>query len=73
MQTGVYNKLNLLSEQNILQPDDFGWAKMGNKWGHLWAAIAEAAKSCRLLVECGCKAVPKRSTCVSTGLKCTAL
>ena len=67
---------SLLSIQNIPEPDNFGWTFCNNKWEPLWTTLPEAAKSCRQLIRCGCRASPlcsRRCKCQTTGLKCTAV
>jgi len=64
---------SVLAVQATPSPDTFGWTKVDNKWEPLWITKPEAAKSCRQLMKCGCKAFPlcsKHCICRSTGPKC---
>ncbi len=68
--------MSLKTEMNVPSPDAFGWSKKGNTWEPLWTTLPDAAKFCRQLIKCSCKAEPlcsRRCTCKSTCLESTAL
>ena len=62
--------------QTVPKPEGFGWRKTARSWEPLWTLRPEAAKACRELLKCGCKAQPlctKKCRCYNAGLPCTAL
>ena len=66
----------LESRQNVPSPEAFGWLKAGDNWKPVWTTLPEAAKSCRELIRCGCKALPicmRNCVCKNHRLPCTSL
>ena len=38
-----------------LDPSNWGWEKVGNKYLPFWSELAEASLTCRELIKCSCK------------------
>ena len=74
-QCGIWSN-SLKGIQSLPSPDDFGWTNVTDSWTPLWTLLPEAAKACRELLKCGCKAEPlcsRKCRCQDAGLPCTAL
>lgn len=74
-QAGVW-MTGLQSMQNLPLPERFGWTKDNALWQPMWTVLPEAAKTCRELIRCGCKANPqcsRKCMCKTSNLKCTYL
>ena len=64
----------LVKNPRLPSSADWGWVHKMGEWKPIWTTLAEAAKSCYELICCKCKkSCTERCTCVSAGLKCTAL
>ena len=62
--------------QNLPTPELFGWKRADRLWKPVWTNLPEAARSCRVLIKCGCKAEPlcnKKCACKNHQLPCTSL
>lgn len=67
---------SLQAIQAAPSPKEYGWVESDQTWTPLWTRLPEAAKVCRELLKCGCKAVPlcsRNCRCKNAGLPCTAL
>ena len=67
---------SMKTKHNIPIPKGFGWSKSARSWEPLWTLLPEAAKACRELLKCGCKAQPlctRKCRCQNAALSCTAL
>ena len=61
---------------DIPSPEEYGWRKDETGWTPHWSDLPEAAKACRELLRCCCKALPlctKKCRCHEAGLGCTTL
>ena len=64
----------LVKNPRLPGPSEWGWVHKMGEWQQIWTTLAEDAKSCNELICCEYKkSCTGRCTCVSTGLKCTAL
>ncbi|KAK3703668.1 hypothetical protein QZH41_011790 [Actinostola sp. cb2023] len=55
-------------------PEKWGWTLSEGTWEPFWSALPDVTKSCRQLVECGCKKGCRgRCSCAKVELTCTAL
>merc|ERR1712082_71318 len=56
-QCGIWSR-SLKAIQSLSSPETYGWTKVADSWTPLWTLLPEAAKVCRELLKCGCKAEP---------------
>ena len=63
----------LKTVMNMPSPADWGWTDPPT-WKPMWTTLAEASKSLRNLMKCGCKkGCSDRCSCKKAALKCTAM
>ena len=61
-------------QRTELDPSNWGWEKVDNKYLPFWSELIEASLGCRELIKCNCKrACRGRCKCFQQELKCTEL
>ena len=64
------------AQQNIPEPEKFGWILLEHAWKPVWTLLPEVARACQELLKCDCKSLPfcsKKCKCRDAGLSCTGL
>ena len=61
------------AQQNITEPEKFGWILLEQAWKPVWTLLPEVARACQELLKCGCKSCSEKCKCRDAGLSCTGL
>ncbi|XP_071477249.1 uncharacterized protein [Diadema antillarum] len=74
-QSGIWTTCRQ-AQSAVPSPEGWGWTMEDGHWAPVWLTIPEAAKACKELIKCGCRAEAgcvSRCKCSKAGLPCTEL